>query len=189
MNKTNTSEPSVLSGYVKQFEYYRSLGERAMAQISDEDLHWRLTNEDNSIAVIVKHLCGNMLSRWSDFMSSDGEKTWRERDAEFEVDEASLEVIMAWWNRGWDCLFSALAPLTDEELSMTVLIRNQEHTVQEAINRQLAHYSYHIGQIVLIAKMRAGSTWQALSIPRSESKAFNAKKFEQSEQGGHYTDE
>ncbi len=179
----------VMDGYRKQFEYYRSVGEKAMAQVSEKDLLWRFSADDNSIAVIVKHLLGNMMSRWTDFISSDGEKKWRERDAEFEVDQPARDAVNEWWNKGWNCLFSALANLSDQDLSKTVLIRNQEHSVQEAINRQLAHYSYHIGQIVLIAKMRAGSNWRALSIPRSGSSAYNSVKFDQKSQGGHYTDE
>lgn len=183
------SETTIISGYLKQFEYYRSLGEKAMSQVNDEALHWRATTDDNSIAVIVKHLNGNMLSRWIDFLISDGEKEWRTRDDEFEVDQASSEVLIAWWNEGWDCLFSAISPLTDEQLSQIILIRNQEHSVQEAINRQLAHYAYHVGQIVLLAKMRAGKNWLALSIPKAGSEAYNADKFDRGKQGGHYTDE
>ena len=183
------SRTVVISGYLKQFEYYRSLGEKAMSQIRDEELHWRASLDDNSIAVIVKHLRGNMLSRWTDFLTSDGEKEWRTRDDEFEVDLPSREILILWWKEGWDCLFDAISPLTDKQLTQLVLIRNQEHTVQEAINRQLAHYAYHVGQIVLLSKMRAGKQWLALSIPKTGSEAYNAEKFDQPQQGGHYTDD
>jgi hypothetical protein len=179
----------VVAAYIKQFEYYRSLGEKAMSQIEDESLHWRPSPDDNSIAVIVKHLRGNMMSRWTNFLTSDGEKEWRLRDDEFELEEAARELLSSWWNEGWDCLFNAIRPLNDEMLSQTILIRNQEHTVQEALNRQLAHYAYHIGQIVLLAKMRAGKEWLALSIPKAGSDAYNAEKFNQKKLGGHYTDD
>ena len=135
------SKTVVISGYLKQFEYYRSLGEKAMSQIKEEGLHWRPSINDNSIAVIVKHLKGNMLSRWTDFLTSDGEKEWRARDDEFEIDQPTREMLIIWWNEGWDCLFNAIRPLTDEQLTQIVLIRNQEHTIQEAINRQLALYA------------------------------------------------
>lgn len=182
-------ENKSIEGYVKQFEYYRSLGEKAMSQVSDEDLNWRTTEEDNSIAIIVKHMKGNMLSRWTDFLTSDGEKEWRERDDEFESNTRTRQEIKDWWQEGWNCLFSALRPLSDSSLKEIVHIRNQEHSVQEAINRQLAHYAYHVGQIVLIAKIKAGPNWRALSIPRSGSKAYNSDKFDQKAQGGHYTDD
>lgn len=176
-----------LSSVKKQFEYYKMLGEKTFAQLSDEQIFWQANPESNSIATIVKHLWGNMLSRWTDFLTSDGEKEWRNREAEFENDIASREELMAKWNEGWQCLFDALDPLTESDLEREIFIRNQGHTVVEAINRQLAHYPYHIGQIVFIGKMVCDDRWVSLSIPRGNSKAYNAEKFAQPKQ--HFTEE
>lgn len=159
----------------KQFEYYKMLGEKTFAQLSEEQLFWQYNEESNSIAMIVKHLWGNMLSRWTDFLTSDGEKEWRQRDAEFENDIASREELLIKWNEGWACLFKALDSLTTEDLNKEIYIRNEGHSVVEAINRQLAHYPYHIGQIVFIGKMVCDINWNSLSIPRGNSKAFNTE--------------
>jgi len=179
----------IIDSYIKQLEYYRSLGEKAIAQVSDEGLIWRNSANDNSIAVIVKHLCGNMRSRWTDFLTSDGEKEWRARDEEFECEVADREQVMLWYTTGWDCVLDALRPLTDAQLDDTIYIRNQAHTVREAINRQLAHYAYHVGQVVLVAKMRSGEDWEALSIAKGASVSFNNSKMEAGKTDGHYTDE
>lgn len=173
----------------KQFLYYKMLGEKTFEQVTDEQLFWQYNPECNSIATIVKHLWGNMLSRWTDFITSDGEKEWRDREAEFDNDIASREELMQKWNEGWDCLLNALNALTTEDLSKMIYIRNMGHTVTEAINRQLAHYPYHIGQIVFIGKMAGGSDWKSLSIPRGNSQAYNAEKFAQPKQKTHFTDE
>ncbi len=173
----------------KQFEYYKMLGEKTFAQVPDEALFWQYNPESNSIATIVKHLWGNMRSRWTDFLTSDGEKDWRNREDEFDNDISSREELMAKWNEGWDCFFSAIAPLTDDDLGKIIYIRNQGHTVLEAINRQLAHYPYHIGQIVFIGKMAANEKWASLSIPRGGSSAFNAEKFAQPKHRQHFTEE
>lgn len=173
----------------KQFEYYKMLGEKTFAQVPDEALFWQYNPESNSIATIVKHLWGNMRSRWTDFLTSDGEKDWRNREGEFDNDISSREELMAKWNEGWDCFFSAIAPLTDDDLGKIIYIRNQGHTVLEAINRQLAHYPYHIGQIVFIGKMAANEKWASLSIPRGGSSAFNAEKFAQPKHMQHFTEE
>lgn len=173
----------------KQFEYYKLLGEKTMNQLSEEHLFWQYNSESNSIAIIVKHLHGNQLSRWTDFMTSDGEKEWRQRDAEFEITEQSKEAIMRLWNEGWNCLFQALNSLTEEDFSKTIYIRNMGHSVVEAINRQLAHYPYHIGQLVFIGKMIRDEQWDSLSIPRGNSNAYNADKFAQPKRTEHFTDE
>lgn len=180
---------SYLSSAIKQFEYYKMLGEKAMAQVPDEALFRRYNADSNSIAVIVNHLAGNMLSRFTDFLTSDGEKPWRNRDDEFEDRLATREEIMARWNAGWACLLDALRTLTDEQLETVIYIRNDGHTVVEAINRQLAHYPYHVGQIVFIAKMVADEGWESLSIPRNKSADYNARKFEQEKAKRHFTDD
>nr|WP_294943908.1 DUF1572 family protein [uncultured Mucilaginibacter sp.] len=161
----------------KQFEYYKSVGERAMAQVDDDALFWQYNAESNSIATIVKHLWGNMLSRWTDFLISDGEKPWRQRDAEFESNTLSRDELMAQWNEGWACLFGALDSLNESNWATDIFIRGEKHTVTDAINRQLAHYPYHIGQIVFIAKMIADNNWASLTIPRGKTQEFNANKF------------
>lgn len=182
-------ETSYLSSVVKQFEYYKMLGERAMAQLPDNALFWQYNQESNSIAVIVSHVAGNMLSRFTDFLTTDGEKPWRNRDAEFENNFANRQELMEYWNKGWACLLEALATLTQEDLEGTVYIRNDGHTVVEAINRQLAHYPYHIGQIVYIAKMAADEKWESLSIPRNKSNDYNTRKFTQEKAKRHFTDD
>jgi hypothetical protein len=166
---------SYLEDSLAVFHYYKRLAEGAMAQVSDEQLFEALDAEDNSIAIIVKHLAGNMCSRWSDFLTTDGEKPWRNRDCEFEDAPASRAALMELWERGWATVFAALEPLTDEDLARTVLIRGEAHSVMQAVNRQLAHYPYHCGQIAFLAKHFCGVRWQSLSVPRGKSEAFNAK--------------
>lgn len=173
----------------KQFEYYKMLGEKTFVQLSDEQLFWQYNEESNSVATIVKHLWGNMLSRWTQFLTSDGEKEWRHRDAEFENDLSNREDLLAKWNEGWQCLFDAIDSLTEADLQKEVFIRNQGHTVVEAINRQLAHYPYHVGQIVFIGKMLRNEKWTSLSIPKGNSKEFNADKFSTPKHKQHFTDE
>ncbi len=173
----------------KQFEYYKMLGDKTFAQLTDDKLFWQFNEDSNSIAIIVKHLWGNMLSRWKDFLTTDGEKEWRDRDAEFENDLSSRQELVDKWNEGWDCLFNAINSLTIDDLQKVIYIRNQGHTVTEAINRQLAHYPYHIGQIVFIGKMTAAKGWTSLSIPKGNSKTYNADKFAKPKQKGHFTDE
>lgn len=166
-----------LKSVIKQMHYYKGLGENTMAQLSDEQLYEKLNEENNSIYNIVKHLSGNMLSRWTDFLTTDGEKEWRERDAEFEETRGSREQLMVLWESGWDCLFGALNSLTDIDLHIKIKIRNEEHTVLEAIHRQLAHYPYHVGQIVFIGKYFCNTNWKSLSIPKGKSEVFNEIKF------------
>lgn len=173
----------------KQFEYYKLLGERTIAQLDDEALFWQYNEASNSIAVIVKHLWGNMLSRWTDFLTTDGEKDWRNREGEFEADIQSRRELLEKWNEGWACLFTALDTINDENQDTIVYIRKMGHTVTEAVNRQLAHYAYHIGQIVYIGRMIQNDDWQSLSIPKGTSKTYNQKKNETPKHQEHYTDE
>ncbi|MBK8500586.1 MAG: DUF1572 family protein [Flavobacteriales bacterium] len=160
----------------KEFVYYRSLGEKTIAQLSDADLFRAPAPGNNSIAVIVKHVNGNMRSRWTDFLTTDGEKPWRDRDGEFEMHWSTREEVMAAWNDGWTCLFNALDALTPIDLERVVRIRTEPHTVAQAIVRQLAHIPYHIGQIVLLGKLFLGEEFQSLSIPKGASQAFNQEK-------------
>jgi hypothetical protein len=159
------------------FRYYKKLAERAMEQCPDEGLFATLDPESNSIATIVKHLAGNMRSRWTDFLTTDGEKPDRHRDTEFETPPQNRAELLALWERGWKCLFDALEPLTDADLTKTVTIRAEPHSVMQAINRQMAHYSHHIGQILFAAKhfttAKTGK-WDSLSVPRGGSKQFAA---------------
>lgn len=178
-----------LESVKKQFAYYKMLGENTFSQLTDEQLLYQVNEECNSIATIVKHLWGNMLSRWTDFMTTDGEKEWRNREAEFENNITKRTELLAMWNEGWDCLFDALNSLTTDDLSKEIFIRNQGHTVMEAINRQLAHYPYHIGQIVFMGKVLCDKNWVSLSIPKGGSKEYNNDKFSQPKSKIHFTDE
>ena len=168
---------SYLESVKKQFEYYKMLGEKTFEQIPEEKLFWQLNKESNSIATIVKHLNGNMLSRWTDFMTTDGEKEWRKRDKEFDNDIKTKKELLSKWTEGWECLFKAINPLTEKDLEKEIYIRNMGHSISEAINRQLAHYSYHIGQIVFIGKIVHNENWKSLSISRGKSKEYNKEKF------------
>ncbi len=155
--------------------YYKRLVERALAQLSDEQLLTVLDGEANSIAVIVKHLTGNMRSRFTDFLTSDGEKPGRDRDTEFEDPPGSRAELMALWEEGWQCVFTAIEPITEEDLKRSITIRGEAHSVMQAINRQVAHYAYHCGQIVLLAKHFKSDQWQTLSIPRRKSAEYNRR--------------
>ena len=168
---------SHLSDSIDLFRYYKKLAQRAMEQCPDDGLFACLDDESNSIAVIVKHMVGNMRSRWTDFLTSDGEKPDRHRDTEFEDAPKTRGELLALWEQGWKILFDALEPLTDADSSRTVTIRTEPHSVTQAINRQIAHYSYHIGQIAFLAKHFAAKSgqWEALTIPRKKSAAFNAR--------------
>jgi Protein of unknown function (DUF1572) len=178
-----------LNSVKKQFEYYKMLGDKTFAQLQDDKLFWQYNNDSNSIATIVKHLSGNMVSRWTDFLTSDGEKGSRNRDAEFENDIKSRGELLEKWNKGWTCLFAAIDALTNDDLDKVIYIRNQGHTVVEAINRQLAHYPYHIGQIVFLGKMLSEGAWASLSIPKGHSQVYNADKFSKPKEKGHFADE
>jgi uncharacterized damage-inducible protein DinB len=165
-----------LSSVKNLFRYYKTLGDRALEKLNEEQIHWQYSQESNSVAIIIKHIAGNSLSRWTDFLTTDGEKPWRDRDQEFEDPHSSKEDLLALWDKGWQCIYNSIDALTEDDLMRTVYIRSEAHTVTEAINRQLAHIPYHVGQIVYIAKMAAAENWNSLTIPKGQSKAFNTKK-------------
>lgn len=173
----------------KQFLYYKTLGEKAMKQLEPAQLFVKSNEDTNSIATIVKHLAGNMLSRWTDFLTTDGEKEWRHRDSEFENDLQTPEQVWALWNQGWACFLGALDSLSAEQLGEIIYIRNEGHTVMEAINRQLAHYPYHVGQMVFYAKQLKSEPWESLSIPRNGSGSYNAQKFAREKDIRNFTDD
>ncbi|MFI1771476.1 DUF1572 family protein [Thalassobellus citreus] len=179
---------SYLGSIIKQFEYYKSLGDKTFAQLSFEQMEWQSDEDSNSISIIVKHIVGNMLSRWTNFLDEDGEKAWKNRDAEFISSYNSLEEIIASWESAWACLFKAITPLETADLERIVYIRNEGHTVTEAINRQLAHYPYHIGQMVFLGKLLKGKEWQSLSIPKGGSLEYNDNKFSKEKGKRHFTD-
>ncbi len=188
--KNNRQMNDLMNGIFKQFQYYKQLGEKTFSQLSEQDLFWQYNENSNSIAVIVNHLSGNMLSRWTDFLTTDGEKEWRNRDEEFEVQIQSKGELLEKWERGWNCLFEALKYIKkDEDLEQVIYIRNEGHTVIEAINRQLAHYPYHVGQIVFIGKMLKDTEWNSLSIPKNKSSDYNQNKFSSDRKKQHFTDE
>jgi len=171
-------EALYLEDVADQFLKIKSLAERALAQVTDEDLFLTLDPEANSLAMLLQHMAGNLISRWTDFLTTDGEKPDRDRDSEFVVKPGiTRAVLMDRWEEGWRCLSQALAALTEEDLSMTVLIRAEPHSVIKAIDRQLTHQAYHAGQIVLLAKHYASATWKTLSVARGGTRAFNAEKF------------
>jgi hypothetical protein len=178
-----------LQSALRQFQYYKQLGEKAIAQLNEEQLFIQPNEDTNSIAIIVQHLVGNMLSRWTDFKTSDGEKPSRARDLEFEVSILSRDKLMQQWDEGWDCLFEAIKNTDDKDLDTLIYIRNEGHTILEAFNRQIAHYSYHVGQIVFMAKLLSQHPWQSLSIPRNKSSDYNAAKFEIEKTKKHFTDD
>lgn len=180
---------SYLPSALKQFEYYESLGRKTIDAVPDEGLFWQPASESNNIAIIVGHLNGNMLSRWTDFLDSDGEKEWRQRDREFEPVLETREAVVAAWEEGWACVRQALTPLGTEDMDRLAYIRNQGHTVIEAINRQLGHYSYHVGQMVFLGKIYHNESWESLSIPKGKSSEFNARKFAEEKKRGHFTDD
>ena len=175
-------ENTYLNSVIKQLSSYKAVGDKTFLQLTDEQLHWQPNEESNSIATIIEHMHGNMLSRWTDFLTTDGEKEWRNRDAEFENQNNSRESLLAKWNEGWECLFNALNSLTEADLEKEVTIRQEKHTVTDAIYRQLAHYPYHIGQIVYIGKMLRNGDWTSLSIPKGRSVAYNAAKIAEAKQ-------
>ncbi len=173
----------------KQFEYYKHLGEKTFEQLNDDQLFIQYNKESNSIATIVNHMHGNMLSRWTDFLITDGEKEWRNRESEFTNSFLTREEMIAKWNDGWQCLFFALDALEDADLADIIFIRNQGHSVLEAILRQLAHYPYHVGQIVYVGKMIKDQDWKSLSIARGESAVYNQTHFLKPKEIVHFTDD
>jgi hypothetical protein len=162
----------------KYFHQQKSLGDKTIEQLTEENLLWQYNENSNCIAVIVQHLWGNMLSRWTNFLTEDGEKDWRDRDSEFENVIKTKEELIRKWEQGWACVLNTLDSLTDEDLSKTIYIRKEPHNAVDAINRQLAHYSNHVGQIVYLGKMILNENWNSLSIPKGNSKEFNKKMME-----------
>ena len=178
-----------LESVKKQMLYYKTIAEKAMEQLEPEQLFIAVNNDTNSIAMIVQHLSGNMLSRWTDFLTSDGEKEWRKRDDEFaEILKTKAELLDT-WNKGWECFFTTINSLNTSDLETIIYIRNEGQTVIDAINRQLAHYPYHIGQIVFYAKMLKSTEWNSLSIPKNKSNSYNADKFSKGKTLKHFTDD
>lgn len=172
-------EQIFLDSIINRFKEYKSLGEKTFAQLNDQEMNVRPNEASNSIAVIIQHLHGNMLSRWTNFLTEDGEKTWRQRDEEFEIHSFSNQELIEKWNEGWKVFLDTIESLTAEDLSKTITIRSQPLNVVDAINRQLAHYSYHVGQIVYLGRWIRNSDWRSLSIPKGQSVPFN-EKMEQS---------
>ena len=184
----NTLESEFLSSSIKLFRYYKKLGEGAIAQLNDAEVIARPNEASNSIALIVHHLSGNMLSRWTDFLTSDGEKSWRDRDAEFEEAYPDKKSMMEAWDKGWNVLITTLESLKPEDLGKIIYIRNEGQSVMEAIQRQLAHYPHHVGQILYQAKAIRGDGFKSLSIPKGTSDSFNKDKFSQEKERKHFTD-
>jgi len=164
-----------LDSYLKRSSYYKELGDKTFEQLADADFHIQPNAESNSIAIIIQHLAGNMLSRFSNFLTEDGEKEWRNRDTEFEERYLSKEQLLNKWNEGWDCFLSAVKSLTEDDLQKTITIRSEPLSVIDALNRQLAHYPYHVGQIVYIGRMIKADQWKSLSIPKGKSDEFNSQ--------------
>lgn len=165
-----------LKASIKQFEYYKSVGEKTFAQLEEAQLFVKPNEESNSIAIIVGHMAGNMLSRWTDFLTTDGEKEWRNRDLEFEENINTKADLLNKWNEGWNCLFEAMASINADNFNTIIYIRNEPHSITDAIQRQIAHYAYHVGQIVFLGKLLVDTNWKSLTIPKGKSSDFNAEK-------------
>jgi hypothetical protein len=178
-----------LESVKKQMLYYKTIAEKAIDQLETEQFFISINEDTNSIATIMNHMVGNMLSRWTDFLTTDGEKEWRTRDAEFENPIQTKEELLITWNKGWNCFFDAINSLQPEHLSQIIYIRNEGQTALDAINRQLAHYPYHIGQIVFYAKMHKKTEWTSLSIPKNRSNEYNTNKFSKEKSNKHFTDD
>src|SRR6476659_7166496 len=175
-------EEGFLKDSIKRFQSYKELGDKTFSQLEDKHFFYQPSSESNSIAIIIQHLYGNMLSRFTNFLTEDGEKPWRNRDAEFESVNVSKEDLLAFWNTGWNCVFNALNDLHPGALTKTVYIRTEPMTAYDAILRQLAHYPYHVGQIVYLGKMVKDKEWKTLSIPKGQSKQFNERMTEKKNQ-------
>lgn len=165
-------EADFLKDAIKRFRYYKELGDKTFAQLAEADLFYQPSGESNSIAVMIQHMYGNMMSRWTNFLTEDGEKEWRQRDAEFEVMQISQQDLLSFWNEGWKCLLDTLESLQPEDLTKTVTIRTEPLQVYDAILRQLAHYPYHVGQIVYLGRQIKNEQWQSLSIPKGNSAQY-----------------
>lgn len=174
MANDSTSSP-ILTVAIDELQKVKKLADKSIEQLSDDQLHSTIDPDANSVAVLMRHMAGNMRSRWTDFLTSDGEKPDRKRDGEFEDARQSRAELLTEWEQGWKCVFDALSPLSDEDLQRTVVIRNEPHSVYKAISRQVAHYAGHAYQILLLAKHFQGSNWKTLSIPRGQSEEFNRR--------------
>lgn len=169
----NTIGKEYLATVIRRVKYYKELGDKAFEQLDEKDLHFRPNSASNSIAIIVQHIVGNMISRFTRFLTEDGEKEWRQRDDEFEIHQYSGQQVIELWEKGWTCFLDTLGSLTEDDLLKTVYIRKEPLTVMDALNRQLAHYPYHIGQILFMGKMIKGENWISLSIPKGQSQVYN----------------
>ena len=178
-----------MPGVIKIFEYYKSLGEKTLDIFPEEKINWQFNEESNSMSTIVKHITGNMLSRFTDFLTTDGEKEWRNREDEFRQETMSKKEMMDRWHQAWKLLFGVLNNLKEEDLDKTVYIRNMGQTVTDALNRQVGHYAYHIGQMVYLGKMIMDNEWKSLSIPKGGSADYNAAKFSQPPHQENFSDE
>ncbi|OBX21944.1 uncharacterized protein DUF1572 [Gelidibacter algens] len=181
-------ENNLLSGIFKQFMYYKTVGDKTISVLSFEEMNYQPNADSNSISIIVKHMVGNMLSRWTNFLNEDGEKEWRQRDQEFEASYTTKDELLKDWEKGWSCLFDAISHLKESDMKQVIYIRNEGHTVAEAIFRQLGHYPYHIGQMAYIGKLIKGDQWISLSIPKGHSKSYNTDKFNKDKGTRHFTD-
>lgn len=171
------SPSNYIQSVLFEFNRYKSYGDTTFKQLTEEDIHWSYNQGSNSVALIVKHMVGNMLSRWTNFLIEDGEKSWRNRETEFENPYTNKAEMITAWEKGWHCLFEALNSVNETNFNTSIMIRNESHTIFEAVNRQLAHYSGHVGQIVFIGKLLRGEQWQSPTIPKGGSEAFNKKMF------------
>jgi len=184
----DTEVQNYLESARKQFEYYKMLAEKTFDQVDEEKLFWRPNEKSNSIAIIVNHIAGNMLSRWTDFLTTDGEKDFRNRDQEFEDVLKTKSEMLKKWEEAWSIVFEALSQVNEDNFCQLVYIRNKGHSIMEAINRQLCHYAYHIGQVVFLGKVVA-TNWHSLSIPKGNSQTYNNTQFSKPKQKGHFTDD
>ena len=190
MQQTNSyNDVAYLENAKSQFLYYKTIGEKAINQLESKQLFEIKNDDTNSIATIIKHLSGNMISRWTDFLTIDGEKEWRNRDSEFEPIITTKQELFEIWNKGWNCFLDALNSIEPNQLSTLIYIRNEGHSILEAINRQLAHYPYHIGQIVFYAKLLKTSSWESLSIPKNKSNSYNYDKFAKEKSIENFTED
>jgi uncharacterized damage-inducible protein DinB len=183
------NQTNYLESVTKQFLFYKQLADKSIEQLDPKQLFTQPNENSNSIAVVMKHMVGNMISRWTDFLTTDGEKPWRKRDDEFENNVTDKEQLLKIWEHGWKVFLDTLQSLRVEDLQRIIYIRNEGHTVMEAINRQLAHYPYHVGQVVYAAKLLKQTEWDSLSIPKNKSNDYNAEKFSKEKQRKHFTDE
>ncbi len=186
MSSMDTIAAHYLDEIRRQLRGHKRMAEGALAQLQDDDFFVTLDPESNSVAILIKHVSGNMRSRFTDFLTSDGEKPDRHRDTEFEItSKTSRDELMGWWEQGWACVFAAIDALTPDDLMHTIYIREEPHTVVQALNRAMAHYAFHLGQITFLAKHFRSSEWKTLSVPRGKSEEFNRMSLEERRKAGH----